>query len=170
MTALSSRSHNRLLWAGIMGLLLTSSNAIAVDSKTSAFLNTPQWSEVRILSAKGPLIIAALDLNLEQPSNVLVQFTSELVVEQTDGCPCVVSASASMDKGEERMVKSADVSSKALRQIDAFDHDRVSLDGSTVFQAAPGKHTFQVTFLEQQGKSDEVLIHLPNIQVMALPQ
>jgi hypothetical protein len=153
---------------GALALAL-GNTSFAAGTPTFAYFNKPDSHTAAFVKGKEPVKIASVELELKTASTVLVQFTSGLADENSKGCPCSVRAFISMDGQPARPVKRVNVASPAVQEVDKYEHDRQNLDGSTVFEAAKGKHTFTLTYQKMDGESDEIEVYYPNVQAIAFP-
>lgn len=148
-------------------LLTAASCAVAAEPSSLSFLSTPDWNTSYFMKDQEPLKIAALSLNLNKPSKVLFQFSSELSSEHSTGCPCYVRASVSMDGAKPRPLKRINIGTPAAQHVDNYDNDRQNLDATTVFEAPAGKHTFTLTFQQVDSHGNNLEVYYPNVQAIA---
>lgn len=153
---------------GILAFALSSAS-FAADAPDIAYFNKPDSHTAAFVKGKQPVKIASVEMEVKTDSKVLVQFTSGLADENSKGCPCSVRAFISMDGQPARPVKRVNVASPAVQEVDKYEHDRQNLDGSTVFEAPKGKHTFTLTYQKMDGDSDEIEVYYPNFQAIAFP-
>lgn len=134
---------------------------------TIAYENTTSTHVLTFIRGADPVQVKTLQLNLAKPSKVLVTFTSSITAESSAGCPCSVRATLAMDGEEPRIVKRINVGSPAVQEVDKYQWDRQSLDGSSVFEAPAGKHTFTLTFRQAGSSAQQLEVNYPNIQAIA---
>jgi hypothetical protein len=61
------------------------------------------------------------------------------------------------------------IGSPAVHELDKYDNDRQSLDGTTMFDVQPGVHTYELTFQQVDSQGDDLEIYYPNFHVIAYP-
>ena len=108
-----------------------------------AFSNSTDPDRAYRIDFAGPSPIVGVSFDLDRPSDVLVQFTSGATAETPEGCPCSVSAFLRMDGGALQPVKRINLGARAATPQAGQVRDRQSLDGSLVFPAEAGPHTFE---------------------------
>ncbi|MFM0596921.1 MULTISPECIES: hypothetical protein [Paraburkholderia] len=145
--------------------LLETVSALA-DEKTFDYLNTTSSHVTTFVSDAETVEVSKLTVEPSVSSKVLIQFSSTVSAESADGCPCSVRAMVSMDGGEPRIVKRINVGSPAVVSLQKYPFDRQALDGSSVFEVTPGKHTFSILFKQVSGSSKKLEINYPNAQAM----
>jgi hypothetical protein len=143
--------------------------ATAADTAVATF-STPGWDTHYLIKGQQPFKVATLALDVKKQSKVLVQFSSEISSEQAANCPCYLRALISMDGGKGRPVKRINVGSPAVKEVDKYDNDRQSLDGTTMFEASPGRHTYELTFQQVDSNGDDLEIYYPNFHAIAYPE
>jgi hypothetical protein len=141
-------------------------SAFAAEPSVATF-STPGWDTHYMIKGQQPFKVATLALDVKRKSKVLVQFSSEISSEHARNCPCYLRALVSMDGEKGRPVKRINVGSPALHEVDKYDNDRQSLDGTTMFDAQPGRHTYELTFQQVDSRGDNLEIYYPNFHVVA---
>ncbi|SEA66396.1 hypothetical protein [Paraburkholderia sartisoli] len=149
--------------------VLVTSAAFAAEPTVATF-STPGWDTKYLIKGQEPFKIASLALDVKKKSKVLIQFSSEISSEHAQNCPCYMRALVSMDGGKARPIKRINVGSPAAHDIDKYDNDRQNLDGTTMFDAAPGKHTYELTFQQVDTNGNDLEIYYPNFHVIAFPE
>jgi len=134
------------------------------------FYNEADPDKAYKLPGKDPVTIATVTLDISQPSNVLVQFTSHATSEDTAGCPCSVRASLRADDSAAKPVRRVNLGAPGIVEQFKYEHDRQGVDGSYVFEAAPGKHTYSLVMQQQSGDSKSIEFFYPNLQAIAFPR
>ncbi|KAF1037447.1 MAG: hypothetical protein GAK35_03941 [Herbaspirillum frisingense] len=112
--------------------------------------------------------ITRLKLTTPKDAKILFQFSSAITAESSEGCPCSVRAMVAMDGQEPRIVKRINVGSPEVASALHYQWDRQALDGTTVFEAGPGEHTFTLIFKQASGSSKQLEVNYPNAQVFIL--
>lgn len=135
-----------------------------------AFSNSADSDRFHPVAQSGPTPIAGVALDLAQPSNVLVQFSSGATAETTKGCPCSIRAFLRMDGGALQPVKRINIGSPGAMEGTGYAHDRQSLDGSLVFPADAGARAFELVVQQVTGTSADLRIYYPNLQAIAFPR
>lgn len=151
---------------GLVGILPSVSHA----ASPLAFYNEADPDKAYKIPGKEPVTIATVTLEVSQPSNVLVQFTSHATSEETVGCPCSVRASLKADDGAAMPVRRVNLGAPGVVDQFKYEHDRQGVDGSYVFEAAPGKHIYSLVMQQQSGDSKSIKIYYPNLQAIAFPR
>jgi hypothetical protein len=137
---------------------------------TVASFSTPGWDTHYLIKGQQPFKVATLVLDVKTQSKLLVQFSSEISSENAANCPCYLRALISMDGGKGRPVKRINVGSPAVKEVDKYDNDRQSLDGTTMFDASPGRHTVELTFQQVDSNGNDLEIYYPNFHAIAYPE
>jgi hypothetical protein len=158
----------KLFVTGGIAAILTST-AFATEPTVATF-STPGWDTKYLIKGKEPFKVASLALNVKKKSKVLIQFSSEISSEHAQNCPCYIRALVSMDGGKGRPIKRINVGSPATHDINKYDNDRQNLDGTTMFDAAPGKHTYELTFQQVDTNGNDLEIYYPNFHVIAFQE
>jgi len=151
---------------GLLGVLPSVTHA----ASPLAFYNEADPDKAYKLPGKEPVTIATVTLEVSQPSNVLVQFTSHATSEDTAGCPCSVRASLRADDSAAKPVRRVNLGAPGIVEQFKYEHDRQGVDGSYVFEAAPGKHTYSLVMQQQSGDSKSIEFFYPNLQAIAFPR
>ena len=159
----------RLHAAVVVGTVLASAGGGGAASLL-AFSNSTDPDKAYRIDFVGPSPIVGVTLHLERPSDVLVQFTSGATAETSEGCPCSVSASLRMDGGALQPVKRINLGSRTATTEAGHVRDRQSMDGSLVFPAEAGPHTFELLVQQVTGRSVDLRIYHPNLQAIAFPR
>jgi hypothetical protein len=167
MHPIARRITMKTVFAAVMTMAATVS-AFAAEPTLATF-STPGWDTKYLIKGQQPFKVATLSLDVKRKSKVLVQFSSELSSEHAENCPCYVRALVSMDGAKGRPIKRINVGSPAVHEIDKYDNDRQNLDGTTVFEAAPGKHTYELTFQQVDSNGNDLEIYYPNFHAIAFP-
>lgn len=165
---MKSMSASRSTLVGALALAF-SATSFAAGTPTLSYVNKPDSHTAAFIKGKEPVKIASVEMNLKASSKVLFQFTSGIADENSKGCPCSVRAFVTMDGQAPRPVKRVNVASPAVQEVDKYEHDRQNLDGSTVFEAPKGRHTFTLSFQKMDGDTDEIEVFYPNVQAIAFP-
>ena len=163
---MKSFSHTKRYLVGMVTFVVSSAS-FAADAPTLAYFNKPDSHTAAFIKGKEPVKIASLEMDLKGASKVLVQFTAGVADENSKGCPCSVRGFLTMDGQAPRPVKRVNVASPAVQEVNKYEHDRQNIDGSTVFEAPKGKHTFTLTFQRMDGDTDEIEVYYPNVQAIA---
>jgi hypothetical protein len=148
--------------------LVTTVAAFAAEPTVATF-STPGWDTKYLIKGQQPFKVATLSVDVKRKSKVLVQFSSEISSEHAENCPCYLRALVSMDGAKGRPIKRINVGSPAVHEVDKYDNDRQNLDGTTIFEAEPGKHTYELTFQQVDSKGNDLEIYYPNFHVIAFP-
>ncbi|SAK85628.1 hypothetical protein AWB78_04347 [Caballeronia calidae] len=167
MNSTARRFSMKMAFTGTLALA-TNAVAFAAEPVVATF-STPGWDTNYLIKGRQPFNVATLSLDVKKQSKVLVQFSSEISSEHAENCPCYVRALVSMDGAKGRPIKRINVGSPAVHEIDKYDNDRQNLDGTTVFEAEPGKHTYELTFQQVDSNGNDLEIYYPNFHVIAFP-
>lgn len=179
MNTITSRmqTSKRKLKCGVAGtallalaMSLSTVEVQAKDLSKLAFFNTPLSKTSYFLKGNDLTPIGTVTLDLAEPADVLVQFTSHVAAETSEGCPCSVRAFITLDNEEPRPVKRINVASPSVQKVGGYEHDRQNLDGSTVFTVPAGRHNFTLSYLQMDGKSKELEVYYPNLQAISFPK
>ncbi len=136
-----------------------------------AFSNGTDPDKAYRIDFVGPTPIVGVTLQLDRPSDVLVQFTAGAAAETAEGCPCSVRAFLRMDGGALLPIKQINLGTPAAMAQTGQIRDRQSLDGSLVFpDVGAGAHTFEFVAQQATGKSIDLRIYHPNLQAIAFPR
>jgi hypothetical protein len=135
-----------------------------------AFINSADSDKAYPIAQSGPTPIVGVELEVTQPSNVLVQFSSGATAETSDGCPCSIRAILRMNGRELMPVKRINLGSPAVVEQSKYQHDRQSIEGSLVFSAEPGIHRFELVIQQVSGTSKDLEIYYPNLQAIVFPR
>ncbi len=160
----------RLHAAVVIGAVLAAGAGGGEAASPMAFSNSADPDKAHRIDFVGPTPIAAVTLVLDRPSNVLVQFTSGVTAETAEGCPCSVRAFLRMDGGALQPVKHVNLGSPAATTQAGQVRDRQGMDGSLVFPAEAGPHTFELVAQQVTGRSIDLRVYHPNLQAIAFPQ
>lgn len=153
----------------LLTMLLATSGTASAGSPI-AFYNESDPDKGYAITGKDPVVIATLTLEVDKPSYVLTQFTSHATTEDTVGCPCSLRASIKADDGKAQFVRRVNLGAPAVVDTMKYEHDRQGVDGSYVFEAAPGKHTYTLIMEQQSGESKTMEVFYPNFQAIAYPR
>ncbi len=164
-----SNNMARLHVALVTGAVLTSAGGGEAASPL-AFSNSVDPYKAYRIDFTGPTPIVGVTLHLDRPSDVLVQFTSGATAETKEGCPCSIRAFLRMDRDALLPVKHVNLGSPAATTQAGQVRDRQSLDGSLVFHAEAGPHTFELVVQQATGRSIDLTIYHPNLQAIAFPR
>ncbi|WP_118185595.1 hypothetical protein [Paraburkholderia phosphatilytica] len=167
-SATTALIHRVLAIALSVALVTPASFALAASPQIADF-STPGWNTEYFINGKQPFIVSTLSLDVKAPSKVLVQFSSEITSEHAENCPCYIRAMVSMDGGKARPINRINLGSPAIHDTNKYDNDRETLSGTTVFDAAPGKHTYELTFQQVESNGTKVEIYYPNFSAVAFP-
>ena len=159
----------RLHAAVVVGTVLASTGGGGAASPL-VFSNSTDPDKAYRIDFVGPSLIMGVTLHLERPSDVLVQFTSGATAETSEGCPCSISAFLRMDGGALQPVKRINLGSRTATTEAGHVRDRQSMDGSLVFPAEAGPHTFELLVQQVTGRSVDLRIYHPNLQAIAFPR
>ena len=132
-----------------------------------AYYNTPNRGHT-VVSGKDVTRLAQVSVSLTKPSDVLVQFTSQLSTVSNTGCPCSVRASLATDGGEPVVVKRINLSN-GIGDAAAHVPDRQPLDGSFVFALPAGRHEISLSVQQVDGSADELQSFYANLQAIVFP-
>lgn len=154
----------------VMGAALAGAAGGGAAASPLAFFNEADPDRAYRIDFVGPTPIAGVALRLDRPSDVLVQFTSGATAETVEGCPCSVRAFLRMDGGALQPVKRVNLGAPAATTEAGHIRDRQSLDGSFVFAAEAGPHSFELVVQQVTGRSIDLRIYHPNIQAIAFPR
>ncbi|MDR5760656.1 hypothetical protein [Caballeronia sp. LZ035] len=168
MLQIARRFMMRLAATACAAFALTNAT-FAADISTATY-STPGWDTEHFIKGQQPFKVATLTLDVKQRSKVLVMFSSEVSSEHARDCPCYVRALVSMDGAKGRPVKRINVGSPAVHDVDKYDNDRQSLDGTTMFDAQPGTHTYELTFQQVDSQGEDLEIYYPNFHAIAYPE
>ncbi|GGN61562.1 hypothetical protein GCM10011349_44330 [Novosphingobium indicum] len=133
-----------------------------------AFYNVPNRRHTT-LAPEGNTTVSTVSLTFEKPTDVLVQFSSELAVEAEPGCPCSVRAMLQMDDEEPVVVKRINLGTLGTQDLLKLGADRQSVDGSYVYSVPPGKHSFSLIYLPVTGRSEKLNAFYSNLQALPYP-
>jgi hypothetical protein len=122
------------------------------------------------IAQSGDTSIASVEVAVPVLSSVLVQFTAHATAETSKGCPCSIRAFLRADGGELQPVKRINLGAPSVIDIDKYDHDRQTVDGSLVFPMEPGTHKFELVVRQMTGTSTDLIIYYPNFQAIAFPK
>ncbi len=150
---------------GFLGLL-----APAHAASQLAFFNSADSDKAYPIQQSGPTLIASVKMQVTEPSNVLVQFSSGATAEKAVDCPCSIRAFLRVDGGALQPVKRINLGSPAVVDVDKYEHDRQSIGGSLVFPVEAGAHAFDLVIQQVDGKSKELEIYYPNMQAISFPK
>ena len=135
-----------------------------------AFSNSVDPDKAHRIDFVGPTRIVGVTLHLDRPSDVLVQFTSGATAETSEGCPCSIRAFLRMGGGAPQPVKHINLGVPGVTMQAGQVRDRQSLDGSLVFPAEAGSHSFELIVQQVTGRSIDLRIYHPNLQAIAFPR
>lgn len=138
--------------------------AYAANGNGIAYYNTPNRSHTNI-SQKEAKTLAHASFVLARPSDVLVQFTSQLGNLGKAGCPCSVRASLVVDNGVPVVVKRVNLSGGAGEGAD-YVPDRQGNDGAFVFSLPPGKHDVALVVQQISGNAETIQAFYANLQAI----
>ena len=165
---------SRLAGCFTVGVLLALLGGCASMTSSSderiAYFNESNPDKAYKIPGKEPVVIASVTLEIMKPSKVLVQFTSHATSEDTKGCPCSVRASLKADDGKPQPVRRVNLGAPGVVEQFKYEHDRQGVDGSYVFDAAPGKHTYTLIMQQQSGDNKSIEIFYPNLQAIVFPK
>ncbi|MCA1323564.1 hypothetical protein [Herbaspirillum sp. alder98] len=160
---------NAVLRSTLLTLLtLTASTAAQAENKTFDYSNNTNTHVTKFVRGADTAEITKLTLTTSKDSKVLVQFSSAITAESSEGCPCSVRAMISMDGQEPRIIKRINVGSPEVASALHYQWDRQALDGTTVFEVGPGTHTFTLLFKQASGTSKQLEVNYPNAQAFIL--
>lgn len=169
--AATSRNEPRKRCAAIaMAALLGAAPGAAHAASPLAFFNESDPDKAYKVPEKEAITIATVTLQVTQPSNVLVQFTSHATSEDTAGCPCSVRASLRADDGKPQPVRRVNLGAPGVVEQFKYEHDRQGVDGSFVFPAEPGTHKYELIMQQQSGTNKTIEVFYPNLQAIAFPR
>jgi hypothetical protein len=168
MASTARRLMTQLAATGCVAFTMTNAT-FAADIGTATF-STPGWDTAYFIKGQQPFKVATLTLDVKQKSRVLVQFSSEISSEHAKDCPCYLRALVSMDGTKGRPVKRINVGTPAVHDVDKYDNDRQSLDGTTMFEAQPGQHTYELTFQQVDSHGSDLEVYYPNFHAIAFPE
>ncbi len=159
------------LLRGLLSVLATVGILAAANAARAApaiaFYNESDPDKGYKIEGKDPVVIATVKLEVQQPSLVLVQFSGHVTTEDNLGCPCSVRASVKADDGKPQPVKRVNLGAPGVVDVLKYEHDRQGVDGSYVFEVAPGQHSFQLIMQQQSGDSKTIELFYPNFQAIA---
>lgn len=166
-----STNNPRQLYAAVtMTVLLGIAPGAAHAASPLAFFNESDPDKAYKIPEKEAVTIATVTLQVTQPSNVLVQFTSHATSEDTAGCPCSVRASLRADDGKPQPVRRVNLGAPGVVEQFKYEHDRQGVDGSFVFPAEPGTHKYELLMQQQSGTNKTIEVFYPNLQAIAFPR
>ncbi len=119
---------------------------------------------------KADTTVATVTVNLAGEADVLVQFTSGVAAETSEGCPCSLRALLLLDDKEPVIVKRINIAAPTIQELDKYDADRQSVDGSYVFPLPAGKHTISLAYRLASGTSKSLEVYYPNLQALVYPK
>jgi hypothetical protein len=154
-------------------LILLSLGLVACTGKPVVpigYFNSADPDKEYPIAQSGDTSIVSVEVAVPVPSNVLVQFTAHATAETSKGCPCSIRAFLRADGGELRPVKRINLGAPAVIDVDKYDHDRQTVDGSLVFPMEAGTHKFELVVRQMTGTSTDLIIYYPNFQAIAFPQ
>lgn len=166
----ASRPYACLSVAVLLALLGGCSSMTGTGGTRIAYFNESDPDKAYQIPGKDPVNIASVTLEIMQPSHVLVQFTSHATSEDTKGCPCSVRASLKANDGKPQPVRRVNLGAPGVVEQFKYEHDRQGVDGSYVFDAAPGKHTYTLIMQQQSGDNKSIEIFYPNLQAIVFPK
>lgn len=143
--------------------------AYAVSGPSIAYFNTPNRHAVPI-DKTAPTVVGKVSLDLVADADVLVQFTSGLAAETGEGCPCSVRASLKIDDQPLVIVKRVNLGAPAVQDVDKYEHDRQSADGSYVFAMPKGRHEIALVIHQVDGASSGLEAYYVNLQAIPFPR
>ena len=141
-------------------------DAYAVSGEHLAFFNTPHRRHT-VIEAGAVTRLAQVSLDLRQPADVLVQFTSGIATVVAEGCPCSVRVSIQVGQQEPVVVKRVNLGAVSTTVGGAYQPDRQSADGSHVFPLPAGRH--DITLIAQRVEGSSRLLHVFYQNLQALP-
>jgi iron(III) transport system substrate-binding protein len=119
------------------------------------------------VAEKDPTAIVSISLAVAAESDVLVQFTSSVTIDDTKSCPCSLRAFLRADGGTLQAVKRVNVGAPAVVDVLKYLHDRQPLDGSLVFPASAGVHKYELLVEQVTGSNKTIEVNYPNIHAIA---
>lgn len=132
-----------------------------------AFHNMTESDKPFPVAEKDPTPIVKVTLEVTEPSNVLVQFTSTASNADGKTCPCSLRAFLRVDGGPLQAVKRINIGAPAVSEVLKYLADRQSLDGSLVFPAEPGPHVYELLAEQVTGNNKTINLWYPNLQAIA---
>jgi hypothetical protein len=135
-----------------------------------AYVNSADPDKAYPIAQSGETSIVSVELAVRVPSNVLVQFSAGTTAETSKGCPCSIRAFLRADGGKLQPVKRINLGAPSVIDVDKYEHDRQSIDGSLVFPMEPGTHKFELVVQPLTGTSTDLRIYYPNFQAIAFPK
>jgi hypothetical protein len=133
-----------------------------------SYYNTPNRSHTNV-AGKEVKTLATATVVLAKPSDVLVQFTSQLGNTSRAGCPCSVRASLVVDNGTPVVVKRVNLSGGSGEGAD-YVPDRQGLDGSFVFALPPGRHDVAMVVQQVGGNAEIIEAFYAKLQAIVFPK
>ncbi len=133
-----------------------------------AYVNTPNRSHTNI-NGQESKTLATASFVLSTPSDVLVQFTSQLGNLSKAGCPCSVRASLAVDNAAPIVVKRVNLSGGSGEGAN-YIPDRQGNDGSFVFALPAGSHSVSMSVQQVAGSAETIQAFYTNLQAVVFPK
>lgn len=140
-------------------------DSFAVAGTQMSFFNTPNRRHT-ILNAGSATVLGKVSVNLQQPSDVLVQFSSGLTTVTPERCPCSVRFSLKVNDQEPVVIKRVNIGGVTNTVAGAYQPDRQSADGTYVFSLPAGAHDVALIAQRIDGESKVLYAFYQNIQAI----
>lgn len=139
--------------------------AFAVTGRGISYFNTPN-RHATPLKGTDPIVVGKVTVDLKAASDVLVQFTSGLAAETSEGCPCSVRASLKVNDEPLTVIKRVNLGAPTVQTTDRYEHDRQPADGAYVYGLPPGRHDISLVLHQIESSGTGLEVYYVNLQAI----